>query len=200
MLLLSLIYAPAAVVYVAAVIFRALSDSVLLDRYAIPVIPLLVILLLWHFEHRMRRALPAVGWTVLAIFALYGTANAHDYLASERARLRAATALTAAGIPRTSITAGIEYDGWTELEHSGYINSPETLNPPTAWRSQEDRAWPVSPPFWFWDWTPSLDPRWFITHTPLPGLVESPFPPVFYTTWLPPRHRRFLTEELPRSR
>ena len=109
----------------------------------------------------------------------------HDYLAGGRAKLRAAAALTAAGIPRTEITAGLEYDAWTELETTGVIRQ----------RSDAEMAYPKGlPQFWFWRDTPSIAPRYFVAYSRLKELRDAPFEPVAYTTWLPPFHRRLYTQ------
>jgi hypothetical protein len=182
--------APPFVLYALAVLCRLVADGTLLDRYLIPLLPAAVILLLWRCQQGIRPKPSALGWGMLGLFAVYGVATTHDYLATGRARLRAATAVTAAGVPRTRITAGLEYDGWTELDQSGRVSSGDN---PAAHKV----PYPVSPPYWFWDVTPSIEPRYFVAYSRLDGLVDSPFPPVAYSTWLPPTHRTVLTQMAP---
>jgi hypothetical protein len=122
----------------------------------------------------------------LALSACFGIALTHDYLSTGRARVQAASAVIAAGIPRTQVSAGLEYDAWTELEQYGYIRHPSQVPP---------RRYPTTPPFWFWPKLAGVDPIYIVTYSPLPGLVDSQFPPVPFTAWLPPFHRRLLIQK-----
>ncbi len=194
---LVLLYGPASLVYTLALLYRAVNDWILLDRYVLPLLPIAVIPLLWRYQQRIGRRPPAWGWVLLGLFAFYGIATTHDYLAAARARLEAASAVTAAGVPRTSVTAGLEYDAWTELEQSGHVNDEGIRNPPGAYRPQEGRRYPVSPPYWFWEETPSVEPRYLVVYSRLPGLRDAPFPPARYHAWLPPFHRQVFTQMAP---
>jgi len=185
------IVAPSSVFYALAVLYRSVRDWLLFDRYCILLLPLLVVPLLWHFQQRIRETPPVWGWIVMALFACFGIALTHDYLAAGRARVIAADTITHAGIPRTHVSAGLEYDGWTQLEQSGRIPSP------TEQAATPARRFPVSPPFWFWTKTPSVEPQYVVTYSRLKGLVDSSFPPLDYTAWLPPFHREVLIQKLP---
>jgi hypothetical protein len=185
------LYGPACLLYALTITYRAITEWVLFDRYLILVLPLLVVPLLRHFQARVRETPPGWGWAVLGLFALFGVAMTHDYLASGRARLQAATTATAAGIPRVHVSAGLEYDGWTQLEQAGFIPTPaeQAVAAP--------RNYPVSPPYWFWARTPRVDPVYVVTYSRLPGLVDSQFPPIRYTAWLPPFRRQVFTQRAP---
>jgi hypothetical protein len=187
--LVILLLLPPSLVYAAAVLYRAVNDWILFDRYMIPLFPMLLIPLLWQFQRKVRRTPPLTGWVALGLFAIFGIATTHDYLASGRARVQAAAAVTASGVPRTQVTAGLEYDGWTELETTGHI-SGEPL--------PESRTYPIEDPYFFWEKTPSVDPRYFLVYTRQPELVDAPFPQVPFTAWLPPFHRQILTQMAPR--
>lgn len=179
--------APGCLIYALAVFYRAF----LRDRYLIPLLPFLVIPLLWRCQRRVRSAPPALGWAAAGVFALYGIATTHDFLAARRASLQAASAMTAAGIPRTSITAGLEYDGWTELEHSGGAG---VFGEPNASPSLQ---YPSATPSWVRATNPSIDPVYFVTYSRLPGLRDGPFPTIRYHAWLPPFERQVLTQFAP---
>jgi len=184
--------APSCALYVFAVAVRYASDGILFDRYLIFVTPPLVISLLWLYQTRIRPSPSRLGWIVLTLFAVYGVAATHDYIAAARARLQAASAVTASGVPRTRVSAGLEFDGWTQLESTGRI-------PPLAERKRDARTFPLPDPYWFWKMTPVIDPLYCIVYSPVEGLRDSDFPPVAFRTWLPPFHRRVLTQTLPKS-
>jgi len=185
----ALLSIPPCLVYTLAILYRAVVDETLFDRYFIVLLPVLAVPLLWHYQYKIRKRLPWFGWAVIGVFAWYGIATTHDYLAAGRARLRAASALTAAGIPRNRITAGLEYDGWTEAEQTGFVHNG----------TEPGRAYPIQPGFWFWDYAPSIDPLYFVAYSRLDGLRDTRFRPVPYTAWLPPFHRQVYTQIAPEA-
>jgi len=115
-----------------------------------------LLVLLW-LPARLPLTLTA-GWVSAALFALYGVATTHDYFACSRARLRAAEMLETAHIPRQCISAGLEYDGWTEIALRGHVNVPEIVVPPNSYESQVGRTYPLADHYWFWDQTPTVQP------------------------------------------
>src|SRR4029077_1431009 len=131
------------------------------------------------------------GWVVVAVFAFFGVALTHDYLAAARARLQAANTVTDAGIPRTHVSAALEYDGWTQLQQTSVIHTP------TAAETESPQHYPITPPYWYWIHTPAVTPVYIVTCSRLAGLVDSPFPPLRFTAWLPPFHRQVFTQKAP---
>ena len=167
------------------------------DRYLIQFLPILSIPILWLYQTYVQDRVPAEGWVVLLIFACYATATTHDEFALSRARLIAAEALTSNGIPRNQVMAGVEYDGWTELEAIGHVNDPRVVEPASAYRPIRICTGPPELQQWFRPFTPSLRQRYFVVTSHLNGLVDSPFAPVSYRTWLPPYRGEVLTLMLP---
>jgi hypothetical protein len=105
-------------------LIRRGCDASVYDRYLLPMLPGLLIPLLWHYQQLIRDRIPVVGWVVLVAFGSYAVATTHDYLAAARARLAAATSVHATGVPRRHISAGIEYDGWTQIQEGRYVIIP----------------------------------------------------------------------------
>jgi len=187
LLTLLLLIAPASAAYVLAVSVRYASDELLFDRYMIFLTPLLAITLLWFYQRRIRPHPSRFAWIVLAVFAVYGVANTHDYIAAARARLQAATRLVDSGVPRDRISAGLEFDGWTQLEKTGRI-------PSSAERQRDTRTFALAAPYWFWRMTPAIHPAYFVVYSPIDGLRASTIPPIDFRTWLPPFHRQVLVQ------
>jgi hypothetical protein len=185
--------------YLLAIVPRSAQDMAY-DRYLIPVMPVVLIPILWAWQ-RQRRGVAVGGWIVLALFSGYAIATTHDHFASARARLRAATELRSAGVARQQITAGFEYDGWTELEISGHINDDRVRVPALAYQpvDREKAYGHLAFGYYFWPRTPSIDPRYFVVYSPQPGLVPAGRPPVHYRAWLPPFHRTVLMQRLPEA-
>lgn len=163
-------------------------QSLLYDRYVLPLFPLLVLSIMLPFRSQVRNV-PPPAWACLLLFAAYGIATTHDYFAGLRARVLAAQTLERSGIPRSNISAGFEYDGWTQLQLTGRIKGtaygdPRTLN---------------SAKFWFWRYTTALRPDHVVTYSQSLGTGNG-HPSFSFVTWLPP-FRRYVTvlrrEELP---
>lgn len=157
------------------------------DRYLIPVFPLVTILALRSLA---GRALPKAAWAALALFGLYSVAVSHDYLAFLRAEATAVQALEKRGVPATQIRANFEFDCWTETEQKGFINDARIHNPVDAYRDLTDEqmrgVWPTDQKVpWWWRFTPSVEGRYFVVTTPIPGLTDTPDTPITYQRWLP---------------
>jgi hypothetical protein len=163
------------------------------DRYLLPLLALGGILLLIRLQAHAPLKLTA-AWALALLFACYGVATTHDYFACSRARLKAAQMLTQAHVPSRCISAGLEYDGWTEIALHGYINRLEIAVPPNSYQSVAGRTYPVNPPYWFWELTPTLEPAWLVVTSPQPGLSTLNEYGVSYYAWLPPFERRVLVQ------
>ncbi len=195
----ALIAAPFYAGYLFILLYRTRFGD-LFDRYLLLLLPAANLTLLWLYQHRIQERVPLVAWLVAGVFGLYGTAATHDYIAAARARLEAASALTAAGVPRTRITAGVEFDGWTELETTGHINNFAIAIPNDAYKFRPFPHYPGGLRYLFWALTPSVDPEYFVVYSRLPGLIDSSYRPVTYSTWLPPSTRTVYTQVLPGDR
>jgi hypothetical protein len=182
-----MILLPYSVVYVAVLVF--LADGII-DRYVLPLTAVFAIGILQCGPVRVSTQTLVAAYAVLAVFAGYGIATTHDYLAAGRARVRAAVSVQAAGVPRTNISAGLEYDGWTQLEQTGHLEKKQNrgyrLPVMDTGRKPEN--------YWFWDATPDVRPRYFVAYSPQVGLSMPPFARVPYAAWLPPFHREILVQ------
>ncbi len=167
------------------------------DRYLIAFLPLVAIPLLRFRQVRGNGRVSRWSWALLALFAIYGVLTSHDSFAIHRARLASAEALVKAGIPRTEIMAGFEFDGWTQLETAGYVNNWQMENPIGLYRQLKCTDPPRVVQQWFLYLMSSVQPRYFVGISRSPGLVDAANPPVEYTTWFPPARREVVTQELP---
>jgi hypothetical protein len=182
---LIVLLAPFTVAYVLLVVTRV----TIFDRYFLPLLFVGALGLIRLYTQAISDRLPRLCFVFAFLYAAYALANTHDMFAFQRARVTAATEITATGIPRTSLEAGFEYDAWTQLEQSGYVNEPKIVNPSDAYH-----AWvpPNVPPAclgWFRSYAPSVHPLLHLFNAPDNCYEPSRFPPVVYETWLPPRQR-----------
>lgn len=159
------------------------SDFNIFDRYLLPIIPWAAsVVLLWFTNgnpgaQELARSAKPFAWALLAVLAFYGIAITQDYWALGTARVEATRRLEGAGIPRTAIDAGFEYNGWTELLVSGHLNFYRVFNPPGAYRPGLSI-------------TPSVVPEYRLEYTPTPQTESTRFGTVPYRSMLPPFHKQ----------
>lgn len=201
---------PFSVVYMGALILQAASKGPLFDRYLLPLQAVAIIFLLGHSKALVGPIaaeekpglgigqFPVISQLALLAFGYYAVAGTHDWFAVNRARLQAAEQVCRAGVPRTAIQAGLEYDGWTQLEVDGYMNNPDIRHPPDAYHpvSVSSDSRPACARIWFDEATfmPAVKPYYFVVHAPLGCLRPTSFPSITYRTWLPPFTRRLYVE------
>jgi hypothetical protein len=170
------------VVYFVLLVIRS-ADFDIFDRYLLPIMPwAATVMLLWFekdnpgAERMIRRARP-FAWALLAVLAFYAMASTQDLWALAEARVLATRKLEAAGVPRTAIDAGFEYNAWTELQINGRLNSRWVLNPPGAYRQGLSQ-------------TPSVIPEYRLEYAPTAESAPSDFGSVPYFSLLPPFHKQ----------
>jgi hypothetical protein len=119
---------PLVLTYCALLLPRATAN--LRDRYLL--VPALVaaVVMLRLYQAYVHPRLPAWSIAAVAIIALFSIAATHDLFALSRARVALAEEFQAAGIARTEVDGGFEFNGPTELEVAGHINDPRIVNPP----------------------------------------------------------------------
>jgi hypothetical protein len=112
----------------------------------------------------------------------------HDFFAACRARLDAVALLRADQIPRTQIAAGFDYDSWTQIEQTGYLNVKRLKNPRGAFRPFKDPSCKFHT--FVFDWMPSITPKYVVLvdvgESVPAGLNETKYPVIRYRTWLSP--------------
>jgi Dolichyl-phosphate-mannose-protein mannosyltransferase len=176
------------VAYFALVIVRG-SDFNIFDRYLLPIVPWAAcVALLWFAKdnpraEEMARTARPLAWAYFAVVAFYGIASTQDIWSLAKARVEAAGRLEAAGVPRTAIDAGFEYNAWTELLVSGHLNFYRVFNPAGAYR----------PGFSI---TPSVIPLYRLEYKPTPQSESTQFGSVPYSSMLPPFHKQVSIDRL----
>ena len=163
------------------------------DRYALPLLPALVIAVLQSFQSRNIR-IGWVPWACSIVLAVYATVITHDYANSLRARVQAAQLLEKTGVPRSQISAGLEYDGWTQLEMTGKIRGT---------RHDDAFEFNLTDRFWFWHFTDALRPEYVASYTPSSNQARNHRPAVNFISWAPPSVRSVVIsrkQDLPASK
>jgi Dolichyl-phosphate-mannose-protein mannosyltransferase len=167
----------------------------MIDRYLLPLLVVALVVVVRFYQETFGGHLPLVSPLLIAAFALFGVAGMHDNFSMERARVSAAEELLKAGVPRSKIRAGFEFDAWTQLELAGYINDERLRVPAGAFHSWVPPNLPSSCLFFFAEHTPAFAGQYVLTYQPSSCFVPSQFPSVAYGTWLPPHRHQILIEK-----
>jgi hypothetical protein len=90
--------------------FHYLRRGFSLDRYLLPLLPAIIVLVLW--ATRDLRLWQPLAWGVVALFALFSVAATRDYLVYLDTVWETANDAHTAGVPLTGIDAGAAWDGY----------------------------------------------------------------------------------------
>lgn len=147
------------------------------DRYCLPLLPLLLIWVLFSMQSVTARvALPA--YLCLLIFAGYAVVTTHDYFSELRARALAGQQLERRGVPADRMSIGFEFDGWTQVRTAGHVGTLMYNDDLTKEK------------FWFWIYGRNLKHEFVAMAEPLPDPVRNEILHVPFTAWTSPCRRK----------
>jgi len=154
------------------------------DRHILPVIPLLLLEVLRRFS-KSGRSIPVLAWVAAAVFGGYAMAITHDYFSGMRAHITTAEAMEKTGIPRNHISAGFEYDGWTQVSRHGYVRVGAYIDHLTDYSAKG---------YWidFWSHTPDFDPEYVLLNDDPGSPLQGGLWKTSYHTWMPPHQGRVV--------
>ncbi|HMH16052.1 MAG TPA: hypothetical protein VK578_23345 [Edaphobacter sp.] len=184
---LGVLILPFMAAYIVLLMPRAATKHVFWDRYFLPMQLIGLIPILRFYQERLRSRLPALTLLSITVFAAFSIAGTHDLFALFRARLALIDQLRSAGVPRTAIDAGFEYDGWNQIEDAGFINDPHIHLPPGVHFSPPRPSFELCRPFFLSEFS-VLSPRYTMAYNPQECAGPTPFAPVTARTWLGPRY------------
>lgn len=170
----------------------------IVDRYLLGLLPPISILILRFYRDFISTRLPGISVAALVLLSCFALAGTHDLFAQYRANVRATSLLMQAGIPRTQIEGGEEFDGWTQIEMEGYLHDDRIQNvDPSFTVLHKDSSLPELCSFHFLAETPVVHPEYFTATENMPCLKASPFAEIPYRAWLPPFNRGVWTMRRP---
>ena len=161
------------------------------DRYLLEIVAILLIYTLRLHQERVGKRIPGIATATLVVMAMLGVAGTHDLFAMARAEVRLTNELQKAGVPRTEIRGGFDYDTVTEVYTAGYLNDSHLVNPPGAFHPHlQDESGPCGDLFAVY--IPAVHGKYVVTSGPRPCTVPTNFPPQSYRTWFPPARRELF--------
>jgi len=175
------------------------------DRYLMPLLALLLLVLGRYYQQRMKTNLPLACVLLIVVFGAFGIAATHDEFSLYRGYVTTIDEIRSAGAPATAILGPWEFEGWTQIEKVGYVNDsriqvpqgayvprPASLFPaschmllaasPNAPSVHAEDRWEVN----FLNLTPVIEPVYAILLDPRECDGQIAFAPVTYRTWVAP--------------
>jgi hypothetical protein len=182
---------PFSVAYFALLLPRA-TDSTASDRYLIPLVIVMVVVLLRVAQQRSLSVSYWAGVVTLILFSIYAVAGTHDQFSFERARVQAAQQVMDAGVPRASIEGGWEFDGWTQIVTQGYLDDSRLQGVKhSAGRPDPNHCHGL-----IYAEVPMVQPVYQLAFSPEGCFARSQFPAVTFYTWLPPYRQKIYTQKV----
>ena len=182
---LGVLLVPVTLAYFGLLVPRAAS-AVLYDRYLLVPFFLAMIPMLRYYQERVQLRLPVATLIPIGLYAFFAIAGTHDSFVRFRAYLAVIQELQSARVPPTEIDGGLEYNGWIQIERTGYVNDPKIHALPTDhFKSIAKERFGICPSIW-------IDPfsgdsfRYAMAKFPDACLGPAGFAPVTYRTWLSP--------------
>ncbi len=165
-----------------------------LDRYLLTVLPGVILwLLIQRGQREPAKITVGLSLFLLTVYAYYGIGRTHDAFAQRRAVMSFSNRLTKIGVPRTIISAGLEYNGWTQIVTAGNYNDPRIAHPEGTYYVPKDEGETIKhDPFWYY--TPRVRGVFYILSSPFPDLYDTATPPELYDCWLPPFRRHIYLQ------
>ncbi|MEO6805814.1 MAG: hypothetical protein ABI209_06675 [Edaphobacter sp.] len=163
---------------------RATSTG-LYDRYLLPILFVVSLLATRYYQDYVQARLPIASFALVFLVAAISVAGTHDLFAMFRTLLVAAKEVQTSGVPRSSIDAGWEYNGLTEIDAAGFVVLPNR-NLPT----QKDNHVSPSPRLdtclqTFASVFPHVLPQYSMSFDRNRCGGPADFAPVTYSSWLP---------------
>ena len=184
---LGVLLAPFTIAYTLLLVPRAASTSTvdgrILDRYLLELLVPALLCVLRYYQGQIHPRLPPATFLLVTITAAYGVASTHDFFATERACVKMAATLRAAGVPDTQVSYGWEYDTVTEIRTAGHINDPRILVPSHTYAPTPPLSAGTCVMYWH-DETPHIHPIYGTAFHPNICYGPAPFAPVHYSRWL----------------
>jgi hypothetical protein len=198
---LGVVLGPFTLAYVALLMPSAAKNNFMF-RYLLPLLAICLMVLARYYQQKVRTDLPRACILLIAIFAAFAVAATHDEFALYRGYLSAIDEIRSSGVLATSIWGPWEYDGWTEIEKTGYVGDDNSRIPKQAYIPRPERDFPPNCNqnwFGFLNATPAINPLYGLSLSPSDCDGVAGFQPVSFRTWIAPHNHSIYVVKLPAS-
>jgi hypothetical protein len=183
----------------AAYLFFVVLAFVIYDRYFLPLLAILLLVLVRFYQENVRAKLSWACILLMVPCAGFSLAATHDDFALYGGYAAAAQEIRSSAVPATAILGPQELEGWAELEKAGHLHYP----PNDASRFEQGQGVPANCDKGLYflillGMTPSIQPAYAVSSNPSECGGQAAFPPVVYRAWIPPRTNAIYAVRLPR--
>lgn len=192
------IFGPFSAAYIALLAVQ----QAIFDRYLLPLLPIVALVLTRLYQERVQSRLPLASVFLIVLFGAFSVTATHDKFSAYRGYASAIDELRSNGTPASAILGPWEFAGWTELEQGGYINDGRIRIPKGAYLPQPQRVLPASCTYGFFgalEAVPHIHPTVAISPNPRDCGAPSAKPLVTYRTWIAPHVHTVYAVQLPAS-
>lgn len=196
---LGILLGPFSAAYIVILALSELRNGLFFDRYLLPLLAILLLVLTRYYQERVKAKLPLACVLLIVVFGAFSVAATHDMFALYRGYATAIHEIRSSGAPATAIAGPWEFEGWTQVEKVGYMNDPRIQVPRGAYVPQPVRAHPrnCSADSSILDEVPAIKPAYVVTIDPGDCVGQAAFPPVAYYTWIAPHTNLVYALKLP---
>lgn len=186
----------------AAYLFFVVVAFVLYDRYFLPLLAILLLLLVRFYQEKQKDRLSWACILLIVLFAGFSLTATHDDFALSRSYAATAAEIRLSGVPATAILGPQAMEGWAELEKAGHLHPPTVrtaeavLTPEKGVPANCDK---VLYSLILLGLTPSIQPAYAVSPNPKECDGQIAFAPVKYSTWIAPRTNWMYAVRLPQS-
>jgi hypothetical protein len=185
----------------AAYLFFVVVAFAIYDRYFLPLLAILLLVLVRLYQEKQKARLPWACILLIVLFAGFSLTATHDDFALSRGYVAADAEIRSSGVPATAILGPQALEGWAELEKVGHTHYPPIF-PKAASELESGQGVPANCDrnLYFLillGITPSIHPAYAVSPNPKECGGQIAFPPIEFSTWIAPRTNRMYAVRLP---
>jgi hypothetical protein len=183
---LAILLAPFSIVVFVLVITRAAFFL----RYLLEVMAALTIWLvkLWSDLAKKKQSCGITGPILIAVYCAFSVIVTHDLFRRTDAILSLTQWYAAHGMARDQLEAGYSFDGWYQVERTGYVNDSRIRVPSGTYVNHDVPREIAKCHNFFLANTPSIHPIYGVGETMAPCFEAPVLQSIEYTTWAAPHH------------
>lgn len=169
------------------------------DRYFLPLFLISLLVLTLYYQQKVGN-FPLACVLFIAIFGSFSIAATHDEFAMYRGSVAAIDVLHSRGVQDSSIWGPVEFNGWNQVNKTGYVNASWIRTPKGAYTPAPARDFPPDCDLDFHDFldlVPDIKPVYAVSLNPKACDGSAGFQPVQYSIWIPPSTRSIYVIKLP---
>lgn len=185
---LSILLGSFSAAYIVVLTLTELRNGYFFDRYLLPLLAILLLVLTRYYQERVKAKLPRACAILIVVFGAFSVVATHDTFALYRGYATAIHEIESIPVPATAIAGPWEFEGWTQVETAGYMNDARIEIPRGAYVPRPLKQYPAHcAESSTLDMVPAIKPVYVVSLDPQRCGGQVAMSPVIYRTWIAPR-------------